>query len=289
MGNKSSKKSFDDENKNGKINFLPNAINRTLFLEKLNKRHLTNFSDFSIEKLKNIAEAKYLEAMKLSNDNLKEKYFKLKEAFSYDNTNENIIREYLKIEKIYNEENYNKNIKIYYYHISRETYSILTGEKKKNSAIDLIEEIFNLFKNYNFEGKDYNNQCLDKDKINRYFYINTNELPYRNSNSIFNINTNPELLLYEIYKCLFYEVKEKISSIFKIILDDKYNIKDRFESICQVEDWENINILLEKEEIDKNAILLFNSVFFIDILSYIKDYILELNKTIEKCLKLNNL
>ena len=228
--------------------------------------------------------------MKLGNDKEKEeeKYSKLKEALSYDNTKDNILREYLKIEKIYNKKEYDENINIYYYHISPEAYKIITGEKKNPSSIELIKKLFILFNNYDLKGKSDDDQFEKKDEINKYLYNEKDYYPVRNANSTYNMYINFELTIYEIYKSLYYELKEKIKSILEIILDEKQNLEEKLDIICLTKDHKKIKLLLKDDKVDKNSILLYNSIFFESILKEINDYIKKVNKTIEKCLKFEN-
>ena len=277
MGNKQSK------NKK----FVPNVINKELFLENINERKLFTCLDFSIESLKNEAEKLFEESQKIVNEN--EKYFKLKEAVSYDNTNEKILKELLKLEKKLNIDKYNSNISLYYYHISPDAYKYITGNNKKDSSVELLKEIFNKLKGYNIKGKGYNEQCLEKHEIYKYFYFNIRKKPSLNANSIFTLKSNLELTLNELFDSLYVSFNKKIDSLVTVIEDKNYTLDQKLKSICLIRDYKKINLLLNSVKANENIILLYNSKFFTDILDYINDYLLKLDETINQCLKFENI
>ena len=273
MGNK--------QNKNKK--FIPNA----LFLENINKRKLFTYLDFSIESMQNEAKMLYEESQNIDNEN--EKYFKLKEAISYNNTNEKILKELLTIEKNINFEEYNKNISLYYYHISPETYQSITGKNKNDSSVELLKEIFNKLKGFQIKDKNYNEQCLEKDEIYKYFYSNIKIKPTLKANSIFTLKSNLELTLNELLNSLFISFNKKIDSLLIIINDKNYTLEQKLKSICLIRDYEIINLLLKDVKVDENIVLLYNSNFFTNILGCVGDYLLKLDETINQCLKFENI
>ena len=131
-----------------KVNFVPEPIDKNKFSEAIKKKNLIDSNDFSIEKMKEKALSIYEEAMKCNNE--KEKYLKLKEAVSYDNTNSKILKEYFVSAKNYCDE-YDSLINKYYYHINPEIYKDITGNDKTNSSIDQLSKVFNILKAYNIE------------------------------------------------------------------------------------------------------------------------------------------
>ena len=88
---------YSSKNKDKKSErIILEKINMQIIIENINKRELNSASDFSMEKLKIKAVKLYEEAMTINNE--EDKYLKLKDAVSYDNTNNKILKEYLKIE-----------------------------------------------------------------------------------------------------------------------------------------------------------------------------------------------
>ena len=65
------------------------------------------------------------------NEDDKSKIKKLEKSIEYDNTNESIIKEYLKCLKKVNQKKYEEILNKYLFHISPETYKLITGGKKK--------------------------------------------------------------------------------------------------------------------------------------------------------------
>lgn len=111
----------------------------------IGKRQLKTLN-FSIEKLKNIS-LNILNEIKENGDD-ESKIKKLEKSIEYDNTNESIIKEYLKYLKKINQKKYEENLNKYLFHISPETYKLITVEEKKISSKSKLKEIFEIFKNY---------------------------------------------------------------------------------------------------------------------------------------------
>ena len=278
---------FDEpENVNEKnIKITPHPIPEKVFFESIEKRGLKMFSDFSIDNLRKKAISLYNNAMKLEKY---KKYEMLKSAIFYDNTNEQILEEYLKTEKIYNIEEYNKNLLIYYYNISPNRYLNITGEQKKNSSKDLLLEAFDILKNYKI-GNEIEEEFIEKNKINKYFYEIKSRKPSLTANSIFSIDTNKELALYEAYMTLFSEINNKISSLWTIITDKGRTYESKLKKICQDDEFDNINHLIKVNKINEYIAILFRSRFFKNVLVYVKDYVTELEDVIKKCLELKDI
>lgn len=272
---------------NQKVQFISKKINIDFIYENINKRNLNSPSDFSIENLKIKAIELYKESLLIKNE--KDKYLKLKQAISYDNTNNIILEEYLKIEKVYNNKEYDKNIIYYHYHISPRNYSDITAQKKSRSSVDLILEVFELLKNYKKDNNDFLEDLKEKNKITEYFYKIKNREPAKKANSTYTINSNLELALYEIYLSLFSEINQKIGNLWKIAGDEKLSLKKRYEKISSEDKFDIIIDIIEKQKADTAITLLYSSDFFNIILLYIKDYILELNDVIKKCLEFKDI
>ena len=278
-----------NENKIPEKNILAsNPINKDIFIKNLKRRELNDPLDFSTEKLKIKAEKIYYEAIKL--DNEEEKYLKLKEAISYDNTNDAILRDYLKIARIQNKEAYSNEINLYYYHISPESYKDITGQKKDKSSIDLFVEIFSILKNYNIENKSIQEEFDEKYKVFSYFFHNESFAHLQKANSNFTLKSNFELSLYDIYFLLFHQIQKKIFDLRRIATNKNLNIDQKLFRICQERHCDNIKMIIKNyNNIDPELIILYKSNFFSLTLLYIKDYVLDLDDVITKCLKFNNL
>ena len=266
--------------------FSPNLIDKESFQKAINKRKILNPSDFSIENFKNMANSNYTQAKEYKD--LKDKYDKLKMAVSFDNTNEEILKEFLLIEKTLDREEYEKNINKYYYHLSPDTYKTITGKTKDKSSVDKLLEIFNIFKSYNIEQKDINEEIKQKHKITNYFYLIKGKAPYISTNIIFSIVNNLELALYEAYISLFNEINNKISTLYKIATDPISNLKEKLSKICPDDEWDNVKEIIQKKIVTEDIILLYKTKFFDEILFYIKYYVLELEDIINNCLKLKD-
>ena len=234
--------------KNQKLQFIAQKINIDFIYENINKRNLNNPSDFSIENLKNKAVELYKESLLIKNE--KDKYLKLKEAISYDNTNGIILEEYLKIEKVYNSKEYDKNIIYYHHHISPKSYNDITDQKKSCSSVDLFLEVFELLKNYKKDNNDFLEDLKEKNKITQYFYKIKNRKPAKKANSTYTINSNLELALYEIYLSLFSEINQKIGNLWKIAGDEKLSLKKRYEKISSEDKFDIIIDIIEKQKAD---------------------------------------
>ena len=271
----------NDNKKNTRI--TPHPISEKVFSEIIEKRGLKMSKDFSIDHFRNKAISLYNDSMKLESN---KKYHILKSAIFLDNTNEKIMEEYLKTEKMQNIEEFNKNILVYKYHISPEAYLKITGEKKKSSK-DLLLEVFGVLKNYKIE-TEITKEFKEKDKINNYFYKIKNKKPSITVNSIFSIDTNLELSLYEAYITLFSEINNKINSLWNIIIDKGRSFESKLKNICQDEEYDNINQIINKFKANESITILFRTRFFKKILVYIKDYVTDLDSVIKKCLELKD-
>jgi hypothetical protein len=136
---------YSSKNKDKKSErIIPEKINMQIIIENINKRELNSASDFSMEKLKIKAVKLYEEAMTINNE--EDKYLKLKDAVSYDNTNNKILKEYLKIEKLRNKKDGDDYINNYYYHISPECYEELWVKKKENPLWNCLKKYLNFLK-----------------------------------------------------------------------------------------------------------------------------------------------
>ena len=135
---------YSSKNKDKKSErIIPEKINMQIIIENINKRELNSASDFSMEKLKIKAVKLYEEAMTINNE--EDKYLKLKDAVSYDNTNNKILKEYLKIEKLRNKKDGDDYINNYY-HISPECYEEIMGKKKENPLWNCLKKYLNFLK-----------------------------------------------------------------------------------------------------------------------------------------------
>jgi hypothetical protein len=136
---------YSSKNKDKKSErIIPEKINMQIIIENINKRELNSASDFSMEKLKIKAVKLYEEAMTINNE--EDKYLKLKDSVSYDNTNNKILKEYLKIEKLRNKKDGDDYINNYYYHISPECYEEIMGKKKVNPLWNCLKKYLNFLK-----------------------------------------------------------------------------------------------------------------------------------------------
>ena len=284
MGINSSK---NNEKKPERI--IPEKINMKILTENINKRELNSPSDFSMENLKIKAVKLYEEAIQINNK--EDKYLKLKDAISYDNTNNKILKEYLKMEKLRNKSANDDYIDKYYYHISPECYQEITGNKKEKSSVELLNEVFDLFKNYSIDNKNYLEAHNEKQKIMMYFRKKKERERslFLNANSTFTLNSNLELSLQEIYLILFLEINKKIKSLLEIINNNNLNLDQKLIKLVP-----EYNINKTKEEMKSlnpniEIFLLHKSNFFSKILLYIRAYVKDLNGVIKKCLEFKNL
>jgi len=268
---------------------IPEKVNMKIITENINKRELNSPSDFSMENLKIKAVKLYEEAIQINNE--EDKYLKLKDAISYDNINNKILKEYLKMEKSRNKSVNDDYIDKYYYHISPECYEEITGNKKEKSSVELLNEVFDLFKNYSIDNKNYLEDHNDKQKIIMYFWKKKERERslFLNANSTFTLNSNLELSLQEIYLILFLEINKKIKSLFEIINNNNFNLDQKLIKLVP-----EYNINKTKEEMKSlnpniEIFLLHKSNFFSKILLYIRAYVKDLNGVIKKCLEFKNL
>ena len=267
-----------------KVNFVPEPIDFKKFIQAVERKNLLTSNDFSIEKMQKKALSFYNEAMKSSNE--EEKYLKLKEAVSYDNTNFEILKEYLISAKNYCDE-YDSLFNKYIYHIPRDIYKDITGTDKNNEAIKLFSKVFKLLKDYNINNKTYSEQLFEKNKILNFFYIDKKEIPILNTNSTFSMNSNLELSLYEAYLSLFKEFYDCIKTMITRLKNFDFN--KNLKELCLPEQVETVKIVVKETLADKNITILYNSIFFSDTMENIRNYIINIEKTIEKCLNLENI
>ena len=265
-----------------KINFSQEPIDLKKFPETIKKKNLTSSNDFSIEKMKEKALSIYEEAMKCNNE--KEKYLKLKEAVSYDNTNSKILKEYFVSAKNYCDE-YDSLINKYYYHINPEIYKDITGNDKTNSSIEQLSKVFNILKSYNIDNLEYHNEILEKNKILKFFYTDINELPLLNTNSTFSMKSNLELTLYEAYLSLFKEFYDCIKSMLTQLNKKNSDFDKNLIEFCLPEYEDRIKKIIEDTNADKITTIIYNSLFFTNTMQSINNYIVNVKETVEKCLK----
>lgn len=281
---------YSSKNKDKKSErIIPEKINMQIIIENINKRELNSASDFSMEKLKIKAVKLYEEAMTINNE--EDKYLKLKDAVSYDNTNNKILKEYLKIEKLRNKKDGDDYINNYYYHISPECYEEIMGKKKGKSSVELLKEVFELFKNYSPENKDDLEVLNEKHKIVMYFW-NKKERErslFLNANSTFTLKSNFELALQEVYFILFLEINKKIKSLFKIINNNDLSLDEKLSKLVRKNDLNKAKEEIKSLNPNLEIFLLHKSNFFSKVLLYIRNYVKDLDEVIKKCLEFKNL
>ena len=265
-----------------KVNFVPEPIDKNKFSEAIKKKNLIDSNDFSIEKMKEKALSLYKEAMKYSNE--KEKYLKLKEAVSYDNTNSKILKEYFVSAKNYCDE-YDSLINKYYYHINPEIYKDITGNDKTNSSINLLSKVFNILKAYNINNIEYYDKILEKNKILKFFYTEIKELPLLNTNSTFSMKSNLEMALYEAYLSLFKEFYDCIKSMLTQLNKKDSDFNKNLIQLCLPKYRKIAKKIIEDTNADRNTTIIYNSVFFTDTMQSIRNYIVNVEQTIKECLK----
>ena len=279
MGNKQNKSKSE-------IKFSPLEINKAKFFECIQKKKLNSSPDFSIENMKNKAILLYDEAINCINE--KEKYLKLEDAISYDNTNDKILKEYLTIAQKYRND-YNTLIEKYYYHISPNSFQDITGHNKKKCSKELLLETLIILKDYNLNDKTYNDTIIEKRKIVDYFFSNIKVKPSLIANSYFSKNSNLELALYEMYCSLLKQIYDHINAIKSLVKGSNLDFQEKLERICRPVYWKEIKVLINEVKVDEYIAILYNSIFFTDILITIKNYICNLEDTIKKCLELKNI
>ena len=242
------------------------------------KRQLKTSSDFSIEKLKNIS-LNILNEIKENEDD-KSKIKKLEKSIEYDNTNESIIKEYLKCLKKVNQKKYEENLNKYLFHISPETYKLITVEEKKISSKSKLKEIFEIFKNYD------NNSIQNKYHILEYFKIENLTITQINSN--YKSENHVELSLIELYYLLFKEVNNKIYKLWDLIENNDLTINEKLSLFYPISKHSFINLILNHNS-NKNYvshIIIFYSITFIHTFNYLQKYINSIYKIIEECLEM---
>ena len=163
----------------------PNKISIDKFpkFKNIGKRQLDVASDFSLDKMKQKAIDIFVTINNINDNHLKIE--NLENAIDYDNTNEKILKEYLIILQKVDLSKYNEKINKYYYHISPENYKVITKKEKKFSAISLISELFEIFKNYD------KNSINSRLNLRQYFY--SAKIDTLSVNSTFNSKSNLEL------------------------------------------------------------------------------------------------
>ena len=152
------------------------------------------------------------------------------------NTNESIIKEYLKYLKKVNQKKYEENLNKYLFHISPETYKLITVEEKKISSKSKLKEIFEIFKNYD------NNSIQNKYHILEYFKIENLIITQINSN--YKLENHIELSLIELYYLLFKEVNNKICKLWDLIENDDLIINEKLSLFYPISKHSFINLIL---------------------------------------------
>ena len=262
-------------------------IDEELFIQNINQRGLNDTKNFSVGKMKNKAISLFEEAKELTEDN--DKYLKLKEAISYDNTNTEIMENYLKLAQKCNNTDFKLYIKLYSHHISPEIYKTIAQHEKEKSSLELFNELFAIIKNYDIINKDIDEEFKEKEKILDYFYkIKGKEPIALNSNSTYSAKTNLELALYEVYYSLFQEFNKKICNLWKIITNANLTEAQIIKKIVMKRSHQNVIQLLNENKINKSILLLFKSTFFDIVLPDVRNYVLALDDTIKTCLELKD-
>ena len=208
----------------------------------------------------------------------------LENSIKYDNTNENILQKYfIALKKFNHEQTLKKNLEIYFYHISPEIYKNIQNEEKKNSSIDKLKEIFNLFENYD-RSYYYRNNIIS------YFnWKNLNVID--NANLNYNIKTNKELSLIDIYYSIYSKMAVKIKAILNTIKNSDLTTKEKIQKYCGESNHKEVTELLELNTYPENipVIILNYSHKFLYILDNLNDYIVSIKPVITKCLEFKNL
>ena len=262
-------------------------IDEVLFIHNINQRGLNDTKNFSVGKMKYKAISLFEDAKKLTEDN--DKYLKLKEAISYDNTNTEIMENYLKLAQKCNNTDFKLYIKLYSHYISPEIYETIAQHEKEKSSLELFNELFAIIKNYDIINKDIVEEFKEKGKILDYFYnIKGKEPIALNSNSTYSAKTNLELALYEVYYSLFQEFNKKIGNLWEIITNVNSTVDQILDKIVIDRNSEKVIQLLNKNILNKSMILLFKSTFFDIVLPNVRKYVLALDDTIKTCLELKD-
>ena len=108
-------------------------------------------------------------------------------------------------------------------------------------------------------------------------------------NSTFSINSNLELSLYEAYLCLFKEFYDCIKGISDRLEKNDSDFDKNLIEFCLPDQREIVKMVIKITKANKNATILYNSVFFSDTMKNIRNYIISIEKTIEKCLELKHI
>lgn len=234
----------------------PFKIDANLLSQNINQRGLNDTKNFSVGKMKNKAISLFEEAKKLTEDN--DKYLKLKEAISYDNTNTEIMENYLKLAQKCNNTDFKLYIKLYSHHISPEIYETIAQHEKEKSSLELFNELFAIIKNYDIINKDIDEEFKEKEKILDYFYkIKGKEPIALNSNSTYSAKTNLELALYEVYYSLFQEFNKKIGNLWEIITNVNSTVDQILDKIVIDRNSEKVIQLLNENKINKSIFFSF--------------------------------
>ena len=203
----------------------------------------------------------------------------LENAIKYDNTNENILQKYFIALKKFNfEQILKKNLETYFYHISPEIYKKIQNEEKKNSSIDKLKEIFNLFESYNKTLYSISNIIS---------YFNLKNLKVIDTNLDYNIKTNKELSLIDIYYSIYSKMAIKIIDILNTIKNSTLAINDKIQTYCGESNHKEVEELLKLNTYpdDIPFIFLHYSHRFLYILKNLNDYIVSIKQVINKCLE----
>ena len=208
---------------------------------------------------------------------------KLESAIKYDNTNEKIFEKYFNALKKFNlEQTLKNNLNTYFYHISPETYKKIENEEKQNDAIDKLKELFNLF-------ESYDKTCYKTNDIISYFAFKNIKITKTNLN--YNIKTNIELSLIDIYYSIYSKMALKIIEFLDIFKNPKLSIEKKIDEYIEDLNKEDVKelLLLNTEEDSIPIIFLSYSERFLNILNNIKTYVLSIKQVIDKLLKFTKL
>ena len=180
-----------------------------------------------------------------------------------------------------NQKKYEENLNKYLFHISPQTYKLITVEEKKISSKSKLKEIFEIFKNYD------NNSMQNKYHILEYFKIENLTITQINSN--YKLENHVELSLIELYYLLFKEVNNKICKLWDLIENEDLSINKKL-SYFPISKHSFINLILNlNPNSNKNYIshaIIFYSVTFLLTLNLLKKYINSIYKIIEECLEI---
>ena len=183
----------------------------------------------------------------------------------------------MKCLKKVNQKKYEENLNKYLFHISPETYKLITVEEKKISSKSKLKEIFEIFKNYD------NNSIQNKYHILEYFKIENLIITQINSN--YKLENHVELSLIELYYLLFKEVNNKICKLWDLIENNDLTINEKLSLFYPISKHSFINLILNHNS-NKNYVshtIIFYSITFIHTFNYLQKYINSIYKIIEEC------